>query len=104
MLSEDVVFMLPGGDVVSGKAAVRPMADRHYKAFRTHWDRPLQEFVVCGEWAFGRYFYKTTDTSIEDGSVFEGTGWGLVIYHRDADGEWRVARDAWGSGELPQGD
>jgi len=22
------------------------------------------------------------------------TGWGLVVYHHDADGKWRVARDA----------
>lgn len=24
------------------------------------------------------------------------TGGGLAIYHRDADGVWRVARDSWG--------
>jgi ketosteroid isomerase-like protein len=24
------------------------------------------------------------------------TGWGLLIYHHDADCKWRVARDAWG--------
>ena len=28
--------------------------------------------------------------------MVEDTGWGLVIYHHDADGKWRVARDAWG--------
>jgi len=30
------------------------------------------------------------------GPVVEDTGWGLVIYHHDADGKWRVARGAWG--------
>ena len=29
-------------------------------------------------------------------AAVEDTGWGLLIYNRDADGKWRVARDAWG--------
>ena len=45
---------------------------------------------------FERYSYKSTDTPLAGGDVVEDTGWGLVIYHHDADGKWRVARDAWG--------
>ena len=66
------------------------------EAFKTHWDKPVQEFVVSGDWAFERYSYKSTDTPLAGGAVVEDTGWGLVIYHHDADGKWRVARDAWG--------
>ena len=60
------------------------------------WDKPVQEFVVNGDWAFERYSYKSTDTPLAGGAVVEDTGWGLVIYRHDADGKWRVARDAWG--------
>ena len=31
------------------------------------------------------------------GAAIEGSGWGLRVYHHDADGKWRVARDSWGS-------
>lgn len=96
MLTEDVVFLAPNTPVMAGKEALRPWLEGYLQAFKTHWDKPVQEFVVCGEWAFERYSYKSTDTSLEDGSVIDDSGWGLVIYHHDADGKWRVARDAWG--------
>jgi len=65
-------------------------------AYETHWDKPVLEFVVSGDWAFERYSYRSTDTPRGGGDMVEDTGWGLVIYHHDADGKWRVARDAFG--------
>jgi ketosteroid isomerase-like protein len=97
VLTEDVVFLAPQESVMVGKAAVRPWLEGYLKAFKTHWDKPVQEFVVNGEWAFERYSYRSTDTPAGGGAVVEDTGWGLVIYHRDTDGKWRVARDAWGT-------
>ena len=96
MLTEDVVFLSAHEQVMVGKAAVRPWLEGYLKSFKTHWDKPVQEFVVSGEWAFERYSFKSTDTPLGGGAVVEDTGWGLVIYHHDADGKWRVARDAWG--------
>lgn len=96
MLTDDVVFMAPNSPVMEGKQALIPWLEGYLAAYQTHWAKTVDEFVVSGEWAFERYSWKSTDTSLEDGSVFEDTGWGLVIYQRDADGKWRVARDAWG--------
>jgi ketosteroid isomerase-like protein len=96
MLTEDVVFLSAHEPVMVGKAAVRLWLEGYLKAFKTHWDKPVQEFVVNGDWAFERYSYKSGDTPLAGGPVVEDTGWGLVIYHHDADGKWRVARDAWG--------
>lgn len=96
MLTEDVVFLAAHEPVMVGKAAVRPWLEGYLKAYKTHWDKPVQEFVVSGDWAFERYSYKSTDTPLAGGAPVEDTGWGLMIYHRDADGRWRVARDAWG--------
>ena len=97
MLTEDVVFMAPNEKPYVGKEAVRPWLEGYLAAYKTHWDKPVQEFVVNGEWAFERYSYTSTDTPLAGGAAIVGTGWGLVIYHRDADGKWRVARDAWGA-------
>ena len=96
MLTEDVVFLSAHEPVMVGKAAVRPWLEAYLKAYKTHWDKPVQEFVVNGDWAFERYSYTSTDTPMAGGNLVTDTGWGLVIYHRDADGKWRVARDAWG--------
>lgn len=97
MLTEDVVYLYPHAPVMVGKPAVRQWVDEYVKAFTTHWGKTALEFVVAGEWAFERYAYKATDTPRGGGAVIQDTGWGLVIYHHDRDGKWRVARDAWGT-------
>jgi ketosteroid isomerase-like protein len=94
MFTEDVVFLAAHAPPIVGKAAVRAWADGYLQAFTTHWDKTPQEFVVAGDWAFERYTYKSTDLPKAGGAKVVDTGWGLVIYHHDADGKWRVARDA----------
>lgn len=74
----------------------------HVAAYKTHWDKPVQECVVNRDWAFERYAYTSTDTPRDGGPAVVDTGWGLVIHHHNADGKWRVARNAWGSDQpLP---
>ena len=102
MMTEDVVFLAAHSAPMVGKAAVRPWAEAYLRAYNTSWDKQSQEFVVAGEWAFERYSYKSTDTPRAGGAPVQDTGWGLVIYHRDPDGKWRVARDAFSTDQpLP---
>ena len=96
LMTEDVVFLAANAPPIVGKPAVRAWAVDYLKAFKTKWDKPVQEFVVSGDYAFERYKYTSTDTPIGGGKDIVDTGWGLVVYHRDADGTWRVARDAFG--------
>lgn len=101
MLTEDCVYLYAGTPVMIGKKDITPWVEGYFKAFKTHYDKTEHEFVVCDEWAFERYSYKSTDTSLSDGSVIKDSGWGLIIYHHDEDGKWRVARDAWGPDHPP---
>lgn len=94
MFTDDVVFLAAHAAPIVGKPAVREWAKSYLDAFTTHWDKTSEEFKVAGEWAFERYSYKSTDTPKAGGAPVEDTGWGLVIYHHDTDGKWRVARDA----------
>jgi ketosteroid isomerase-like protein len=97
MFTEDVVFLAAHSPPIVGKPAVRKWAQEYLQAFTTHWDKTSEEFKVAGDWAFERYSYKSTDTPKAGGAPVHDTGWGLVIYHHDADGKWRVARDAFGT-------
>ncbi len=101
MLANDVVFLAANEKPMVGKAAVRTWVDAYYKAFRTTWDKPVEEFVVTGDYAFERYRYTSTDTPVGGGQPVVDTGWGFVVYHREADGVWRVARDAFGPDHPP---
>ena len=97
IMTDDVVFMAPNSAPVIGAEQLRPWLQGYVDAFKTHWDKTVDEFVVTGDWAFERYSYKSTDTPHAGGDPYIDTGWGIVIYHHDQDGHWRVARDAWGS-------
>jgi len=102
MMTDDVVFLAAHAPPMEGKAAVRAWAEGYLQAFTTSWEKTSLEFVVSGEWAFERYRYKSTDTPRAGGALVVDTGWGLVIYHHDADGRWRVARDAFSTDQpLP---
>ncbi|HUR32842.1 MAG TPA: nuclear transport factor 2 family protein [Vicinamibacterales bacterium] len=102
VLTDDVVFLSAGEPPMVGKAAVRPWLAAYLEAYRTHWDKPVDEFIVNGEWAYERYSWKSTDTPVAGGDAVIDTGWGLVVYHHDTDGTWRVARDAWGPDHPPR--
>jgi ketosteroid isomerase-like protein len=69
--------------------------------YRTRWEKPVREFVISGDYAFERYDYTSTDTPVAGGKPVVDAGWGFVVYHRDADGVWRVARDAFGPDHPP---
>jgi ketosteroid isomerase-like protein len=100
MFTDDVVFLSPNEPAVVGKPAVRAWCAAYLKAFKIHWDKTVSEFIVTGDWAFERYAYKQSDRATEGGALVTDTGKGLIIYHHDPDGKWRVARDAWNS-DLP---
>jgi len=101
MLTEDVVYLSSGAKPFVGKGAVRPWIDGYYKAFHTTWDKPVEEFVVAGDFAYERYRYTSTDVPAAGGTPIVDTGWGFIVYRRESDGVWRVARDAWGPDHAP---
>jgi ketosteroid isomerase-like protein len=101
MFTDDVIFLAANAKPIVGKAAVRAWAEDYQKAFHTHWDKPVQEFSIFGDVSIERYNYTSTDTPVVGGKPVVDTGWGLVVYHRDPDGIWRVARDAFGPDHPP---
>jgi ketosteroid isomerase-like protein len=102
-LASDVVYLVPNRPPVVGKQAVGSWIEAYLDESHTHWTKTLNELVVNGPWAFGRYDYSVSDNvvihdpEVEGGGTANDAGWGFIVYHRDDDGKWRVARDGWGS-------
>lgn len=99
-LTDDVVYQSPGEPEIVGKDAVRKWVAPYFGAYRTEWKKTSIGFTVAGDWAFERYTYESKDTDRKTGAVTTDVGKGINIYHHDADGKWRVARDGWSS-SLP---
>ena len=97
MVTDDVVMLSPNEPAVVGKKAVRAWVTGYYQAFTAHWDKRVVSFAEAGDWAYEMYSYKQSDKPKAGGDLITDTGKGLIVYHRDADGKWRVAKDAWNS-------
>jgi ketosteroid isomerase-like protein len=79
---------------------VRKWIVAYVGAYRTHWEKTSIGFTVAGDWAFECYTYRSADADRKTGAVTHDSGKGINIFHHDADGRWRVARDGWSS-SLP---
>lgn len=97
VMTDDVVFMPPHGPRMVGKDAIRPWVAGYVEAFDSRWIKTTLEFQLAGDWAFEQYSYESADTPKGGGETMRDTGKGLIIYRRESDGVWRVARDAWNS-------
>ena len=100
MLTYDVVFMAPNAPIMVGKDELRAWATPYLDAYTVGWEKTELELVVNGDWAYSLYSYREDDTPKAGGPRLQDTGKGIIIYHYDDDGVWRVARDAWNS-DLP---
>jgi uncharacterized protein (TIGR02246 family) len=99
-VTQDIVYLPPHEKALFGKDAVAPWLKAYFDGYSTVWEKTSVEFVVSGDWAFEHYHYKSTDTPKAGGAPVTDEGKGINIYHKDSDGVWRVARDAWSS-DLP---
>ncbi len=105
-ITDDIVYLPPNSAPLVGKAAVSAWVKDYFAAYHTVWVKTSLEFVVENDWAYERYSYKSVDTPRADGpaagtGVVTDTGNGINIYHRGADGAWRVARDGWATDQAP---
>lgn len=102
--ADDFEMMPPGQTALSGTGAreflsgIVTQFNAELKPFTN------EEIVVSGEWAFQRYTYELTLTPKAGGSPATQRGDGIHMFHRDAAGSWRLAKDIFTSvSETPAG-
>jgi len=94
---EDAMLLPPNGPVAKGRAAI----EAALKTWPPMKDLVLQadEVVGGGDMAYGRGMYRATFLP-PGGTPISEKGKFLVIWRKDHDGEWRMARDSFNS-DLP---
>ena len=100
LLTDDVVLMPPNEPALVGSDAYQSWTEALFEQFTTELTIMSEELVVAGDWAFDRGVYTQTLTSTAGGDVIQDSGKYLVIFQRQADGAWKVARDIWNS-DIP---
>jgi uncharacterized protein (TIGR02246 family) len=91
LMTEDAVFMVPGREPFGREAfeaAAKGMSD-----VKIEGANEIVELQVQGDWAFSRNRIDLQVTPPEGEPVRRG-GYTLTLYRREADGRWRLMRDA----------
>jgi uncharacterized protein (TIGR02246 family) len=91
LMTDDVVFMAPGKEPF-GKEEFEKTSEG-MKDVRIDGKADVREVQVLGDWAFIRSHLHVTMTPPNEAPV-NRSGYTLTILRKEADGHWRLARDA----------
>jgi len=90
--SDDVVSMPPDLPAIVGKDALRAYYEEAFSQLSIEsLEMTAAETHVAGDWAFSRGKFEETVTP-SGGDAFDVVGKYLFIFHREADGSWKIAR------------
>jgi uncharacterized protein (TIGR02246 family) len=91
LMTEDTVFMVPGREPFGREAF--EAASRAMAGVRLEGTSEIVELEVLGDRAFSRNRIDLTMTP-PAGEPVRRAGYTLTLYRKDADGRWRLMRDA----------
>ena len=94
-VTDDIVFLPPNTEPITGNGAVGPWVAAYFEAIQTVWSKTTVELVVADGLAYEWYRYQVVDSPRDGGEPTTDKGNGVNIYRPDADGAWRVWRDIW---------
>lgn len=90
--TDDIVSMPPDRPTIVGKAALRSYYEEAYAQLSIEaLAMTPEETHVAGDWAFSRGKFEETVVPV-GGEPFDVIGKFLFVYHREADGSWKIAR------------
>ncbi|MBG0801513.1 SgcJ/EcaC family oxidoreductase [Methylocystis sp. H4A] len=92
LMTDDVIFLTPGGKPFGKEAFVA--ASKNMKNVAIEARSEIQELCIFGDWAYMRSYIEMTATPRDGGAPLHRTGNTLTILRKEADGRWRLARDA----------
>lgn len=91
LMTDDVIFMVPGQEPF-GKEAFAA-ASKAMDGVKIDGTSEIAELQILGDWAFIRNHIDLTAT-LPDGKGVHRSGYTLTLLCKEADGQWRLARDA----------
>jgi uncharacterized protein (TIGR02246 family) len=102
-VTDDAVFLMPGGRTVSGKPAIRTLFETFFAAFTSEHTASIAEVRVEGDWAFSWGQEVTVLRPVAGGPPVRLEGFGLSVLRRGPDGRWRFARGINNMAPRPSG-
>lgn len=92
LFEDRAVYMPPGAPAVTTREGLQEMAAAGFGPYAADIQITPVEIVVSGDWAFARSHVTGTVTPRAGGDAIPVDLKQLVIYHRQRDGTWKIAR------------
>ena len=92
LMADDVVFTVAGGEPF-GKETFAALSQSNETGMSIEGTNDIIELKVLGDWAFTRNRISLV-VRTEGGPPISRSGYTLTLFRKDADGKWRLARDA----------
>ena len=90
-----IAVMQPDGPLVTGLPKVRKWVADYFKSTKTHWDKVSKVMWIAGDYGFDQGVDKAVDQPRNGGPLARYTVKGILIYKKQANGEFLVYRDIW---------
>jgi uncharacterized protein (TIGR02246 family) len=93
VFTDDGVLMVPNAPPANGRGAINVQIQAAFAQtdFESH-DMSTAEMTVLGDWAFARGTLTGTTAAIPDGEPVESTRSWVMIFQRQPEGSWGIAR------------
>lgn len=92
LFERGAVYMPPGIPPITTRAGLEEMAATGFGPYAAAVTIDPAEIVVSGDWAFARSEVRGTVTPRSGGESIPVNVKQLVVYHRQPNGEWKIAR------------
>jgi len=101
VLASDVVLVPPNMPEARGTDGARSWCESTFKQVKTKAVAVSgRDVTIAGDWGIEHGAFDWTVVPVAGGAEVHDQGRFVAIYHRQADGSWKVARDIWNS-SLP---
>lgn len=92
LMTDDVIFMVPGQEPF-GKEQFAA-ASKGMSGMKINGAYDIREIEIVGEWAYMRNHITMSMTRAGQEAPVRRSGYTLTLLRKEADGQWRLARDA----------
>jgi uncharacterized protein (TIGR02246 family) len=92
LFEDHAVYMPPGSPPITTRTGLREVASAGFSQFEAAIEIIPSELVVLGDWAFARSHVTGTAMPKAGGEAVPIDVKQLVLYHRQSDASWRIAR------------
>lgn len=98
----DAVFLQPTGERITGAAALRTLFQTIMSTFNSDLVLHSQNLETSGDLAYDSGDFQENLTTIATGATMKNKGSYVMIFRRQADGNWLIVQQVW-TGTPPPG-